>query len=60
MIRKDKDYRHTKKRLSEELNRDRLFQRSEDGSVLSLGHPRYISLGVRMAFVVSSIYATDI
>ena len=35
-------------------------QISEGGSVLRLGHPRHLSLGVRMAFVVSSIYATDI
>lgn len=60
MIRNDREYRHTKKGLSEEQNRDRLFQRSEGWSVLRSGHPRHLSLGVRMAFVVSSNYATDI
>jgi hypothetical protein len=43
-----------------EQDRDGLFQRGEGGSMLRLGHPRFLSLGDRMTFVVSSIYATHI
>jgi hypothetical protein len=37
-----------------------LFQVNERGGKLGLGHPRFLSLRVRMAPVVSSIHATHI
>src|SRR5918994_75876 len=37
-----------------------LFQVNEGGGMLGLGHPRFLSLRVRMAPVVSSIHATHI
>src|SRR5829696_3059191 len=43
-----------------EQDRDRLFQRGEGGSMLSVSHPRFLSLGVRMAPVLPSNHATDI
>src|SRR5215210_454269 len=43
-----------------EQDRDRLFQRSEGGSMLRVGHPRHLSLGIRMAPFLPLIHATDI
>jgi hypothetical protein len=37
-----------------------LFQGSEGGGMLWMGHPRYLSSGSRMAFFVPSIHATHI
>ena len=37
---------------------DRLFQGGEGGSMLSVGYPRFLSSGVRMASVLPSIHAT--
>ena len=41
-----------------EQERDRLFQGREGGDMLRIGHPRFLSLGIRMAPVLLPNHAT--